>query len=396
MAKREPPPHGGDQEAPTVEFNNYTPFTAIPWTAEDATAKSFGVLLVKAVFRIWPTGASDRWEIRPVCPQPPPFSRDEFYGEPGKSSVRFESDYVPPKPRTDVLVNAIARAPRGAAATKWPVFVEVGPVRKVLRVTGPGMWRRSILGGWSRSEPAPCDRVPIRYEYAFGGAAIRRRSGSAEEWLSFSSQNPIGRGWIDSGMDEREVPAAQIEDPDHLIRSAGDRPPPAGLGALHRSWQPRLELAGTFDQKWLDTRWPHLPANFNFAHYNAAQPGLIAPGYLRGDEEVKLGGLLPGPFEHRFALPGYTMIKSIRLGDGPEVLVKMHLDTILVDIVSDDPDEWRVHLSWRSGHALTPPPRLLEACMLQPKDRERSRQRAARDGVRANAAVPLARLRRED
>lgn len=369
-----------------MEFNNYTPFTAIPWTAEDATARPFGVLLVKAVFRLFPTSASDTWELRPVCPQPPPFSKDEFYDEPGKSSVRFESDYVPPKPRTDVLVNAIARSPGGSAAITWPVFVEVGPVRQVLRVTGPRSWRRSLFGGWSLDEPAPCSRVPVRYEYAFGGAAVRRQSGAEEEWLSFSNQNPIGRGWIDPGTNEREVAAAQIEDPDHIITSAGDRPPPAGLGALHRSWQPRLARAGTFDQKWLDNSWPHLPEDFDFAHYNAALPDLMAPAYLRGDEEVKLGGLLPGPFEHRFTLPGYTMIKAIRLGEGPKVLVKMNLDTLVVDVVSDDPSQWRVHLSWRSAHALSPAPRLLEACMLQPKDRARSRQLAASGGVPTTGA----------
>jgi hypothetical protein len=380
-----------------MEFNNYTPFIAIPWSAEDATATPFGVMLVKAVFRIWPTADSGTWELRPVCPQPPLFSRDEFYGDPGKSSVRFESDFVPVKPCTDVLVNAIARPPQGLAATEWPIFVEVGPIRRILRVTGPRAWRRSVLGGWHLGEPAPCDRVPVRYEYAFGGAAIRRRSSADEEWLSFSSQNPIGCGWVDPLMDEREIPAAQIEDPDHLINSVRDRPPPAGLGALHRSWQPRLGLAGTFDQKWQETRWPHLPQDFNFAHYNAAPPGLVAPGYLRGDDVVKLGGLLPGPFEHRFALPGYTMIKSIRLGNGPEVLVKMNLDTILIDVVSEDPNQWRVHLSWRSSHALKPAPRLLQACMLQPKDLARWRRRAAdQDMPTKGAEAEQARLERKD
>jgi hypothetical protein len=360
-----------------MKFNNFTPFTALPWTSEDATPKQFGVLLVKAAFRLLPSAKLGVWELRPFAPQPPLFSKDEFYGAPGKGSVRFESDFIPPKPRTDVLVNAVARSPHQAPATNWPVFIEVGPVRKVLRVTGPRMWRRSLLGVWSLDDPAPTAEVAIRYEHAFGGAAILRREGAQEQWLSFSNQNPIGCGWIDSTMAEREVLAPQIEDPAHPITSPKDRPPPAGFGGLHRSWQPRLHLAGTYDQTWLDTRWPHLPPDFDFAHFNAAPTGLVAPGYLRGDEEVKLGGLLPGPFEHRFSLPDYTMIKSIILGDGPKVLVKMNLDTLLIDIVSSDPNRWRVFLSWRSAHALSPELHQLDVCMLQKKDRLRSSKWAA-------------------
>ena len=371
-----------------MEFNNYTPFTAIPWTTEDATTQAFGVLLVKAVFRLEATSSGDRWVLKPACPQPPPFSKDEFHGEPGKSSVRFESDYVPLKPRADVVVNAIARSPHGVPARTWPVFVEVGPIRKVLQITGPRAWRRSVLGGWSLGDPAPCERVPVQYERAFGGAAVRRRSGAKEEWLSFSHRNPIGCGWIDPGMDEREVAAPQIEDPDHIITSPHDRPPPAGLCAIHRSWHPRLALAGTFDEAWLAARWPHLPGDFDFAHHNSAHRDLTAPGYLRGDETVKLGGLLPGPFEHRFTLPGYTLIKTIKLGDGPDVLVKMSLDTLVVDAMADDPGEWRVHLSWRSAHALTPAVQKLEASMLQPADRERWRRRTAGDETPAGAVAP--------
>jgi hypothetical protein len=131
-----------------------------------------------------------------------------------------------------------------------------------------------------------------------------------------------------------------------------------------------------------------LPEDFDFAHYNAAPPALIAPGYLRGNEEVRLGGVLPGPFEHRFFLPDYTMIKSIKMGDGPTILVRMNLDTVLVDVISDDPNHWRVHLSWRSAHALSPEPRLVEVLMLQAKDRKRSRDSASEEATHSGAANP--------
>ncbi len=53
-----------------------------------------------------------------------------------------------------------------------------------------------------------------------------------------------------------------------IAQGYGQRP--AGFGILGRAWPPRLQKAGTYDQRWLDQRWPLLPKDFGFAYWNGA------------------------------------------------------------------------------------------------------------------------------
>src|SRR5512138_2788213 len=58
---------------------------------------------------------------------------DQFSGEPGRSSVRYEFDFAPFKPFTDLVINGSAYAPPGKLARSVDVSVEVGPIRKTIR-----------------------------------------------------------------------------------------------------------------------------------------------------------------------------------------------------------------------------------------------------------------------
>ncbi|MDR1578404.1 MAG: pentapeptide repeat-containing protein [Deltaproteobacteria bacterium] len=73
-----------------------------------------------------------------------------------------------------------------------------------------------------------------------------------------------------------------------------------------------LEKLGSFDQAWLESSWPGLPADFDFGFFNLAQEAQrLRSGYFRGDEPVALLNL------HRRRL-----IKSALPGLRTRVIVK--------------------------------------------------------------------------
>jgi hypothetical protein len=123
--------------------------------------------------------------------------------------------------------------------------------------------------------------------------------------------------------------------------------PPAGFGFISPHWEPRAALAGTYDEAWTKTRAPLLAKDFNRKHLNAASPGLVAPGYLKGNERVAvLGATREGMLS--FALPGTPPpTVQITLTNGPAQTVPMAMDTLIVE-----PDERRVIMFWRGNMVL--------------------------------------------
>lgn len=51
---------------------------------------------------------------------------DSYFGEEGRSSVRFESDLAPYKPRMDLVINATAWAPKDKPAKSFTAGIQVG------------------------------------------------------------------------------------------------------------------------------------------------------------------------------------------------------------------------------------------------------------------------------
>ncbi|MDI1430153.1 DUF2169 family type VI secretion system accessory protein [Polyangium sorediatum] len=314
-------------------LRNYTPFPPLYFEARDVSGRDFGVLVLRGTFDMIPGAA-----LRPNPKQRPIVEADVWHGEPNASSVHLESDLAPFKPRTDVMVNAVAHAPGGRPLPEWRARVEVGDIRKELRVTGPRSWVREG-GEWRLRDPEPVAEVPIRYEHAFGGIW----KGSWGEQQIFE-ENPMGVGFVGGevpwGVDE--VPAPQIESPEEPVVELGKPYRPEGFGPLARSWQPRLKRAGTFDAEWQRSRWPALPLDFEFSFYNASHPDLVAPGFLSGDEEVRLEGLSPeGAFS--VFLPGYKLAILLRYKDGSMAAAPVFLDTVHVDVPAG-----QAHLVWRA------------------------------------------------
>jgi hypothetical protein len=153
-----------------------------------------------------------------------------------------------------------------------------------------------------------------------------------------------------------------VEAPGEPITELGKTYRPQGLGPLARAWQPRRGLAGTFDDDWLRTRWPALPRDFRFDHYNSSHPDLIAPAYIRGDEPVLLEGLSPeGPLA--FRLPGHVVLLMLRLKDGQFQAAGMPLDTVEIDAGRRE-----CSLVWRLKLPVSPPIQTVAAGLFPGKE----------------------------
>jgi hypothetical protein len=137
---------------------NRTPFlhALIPGADRDDVAQL--TLLLKGTFRIPARGGPATWADEQV----PIRYADETSAAIPAASVRCESDVSPAKPGTDVLLLGHAHA--GAHAQSMvEVSLEVGPLRKVVRVTGDRAWTRAGAA-WIASRPVPFQRLPLVYE----------------------------------------------------------------------------------------------------------------------------------------------------------------------------------------------------------------------------------------
>ena len=123
------------------------------------------------------------------------------------------------------------------------------------------------------------------------------------------------------------------------------------FGPVGRTWRPRLRLAGTYDKKWLKTRAPLLPEDFDEAYYNCAPVDQQIDGYLRGDEEVRVQNMHSEHSDLRFRLPGIRvralLDRTALDGSGFEE-IPMNLDTLWVDM-----EARQFVLVWRGRHAIT-------------------------------------------
>src|SRR6185437_6864632 len=123
-----------------------------------------------------------------------------------------------------------------------------------------------------------------------------------------------------------------------------------GFGFIAPNWQPRLALAGTFDVAWDRTRKPLLPKDFDRRFFNAASPGLVAPGHLRGDEPVVTIGASPHG-RVAFHLPCPAAHQCLfELRGQRRVSLQTVLDTVIVDMdLLCLVMQWRAHLPVRNG-----------------------------------------------
>lgn len=310
------------------QVDNRTPFAAERGWVRDRNGAEVWLVAVKCTFDIKPDGST---EVSSV--QPPVLLVPEYYGEPGKSSMRYDTDLVLTKKTTDVILNGHAYAPKNKPVTKLDVEMRVGPVTKKLCAYGDRAW-----GTFGANSPQLFGKMPLVYERAFGGVDHK----SAHPERDWEWRNPVGTGFAASQFHLSGIQLPNIEYPNKLF--SGSSTLPAGFGPICSHWQPRAGFAGTYDDQWMKTRQPLLPEDFDDRYFQCAPVDQQPPVFLRGDEPVALMNLTPQG-NLNFNLPRVILGFETRFYDGSRELHKTrNLHTVIIE-----PDFPRVSLVWHSA-----------------------------------------------
>ena len=316
-----------------MDLINTTPFSASPFTLMNHTGAETLLVVVKGT---WTIGTDGTLAI--ADKQMPITSEPVYSGEPGQSSLIYDTDIVLQKPGTDCVLIGHAWAPQ-AGVPHVDVSFTVGSVKKQARVFGERKWIKSGSGAASISRIAPLEKIPLIWENAFGGSDTSPQDPADHQ---FCLENPVGRGMVAStskiNIDGQLLP--NIENPADLIQTPGQRPQPIGFGMIAPYWQPRAGFAGTYDEEWRRNVNPLPPADLDPRFHSTAAPGLCTPQHLTGTEQVFVeGASKQGTL--RFDLPAAAPRATVRSRQREDD-VELKLDTVIVE-----PDEARLVLVWR-------------------------------------------------
>lgn len=264
---------------------------------------------------------------------------DRFRGDPAWTSLLYESDLAPFKPATDICVLGKAFSPEGLPAKSWECGIEVGVLKKTVRVTGPRFWEKEENGSWSLTDPEPCTEVDLSFENAYGGSIQTDDNSIACE------TNPSGKGFTDGNPQDEitRLPAPQIEDVNNPIVDFGAQHTPCCFSPVAKAWLPRRLHAGTYDEGWKKHKYPCLPDDFNYRFYNFAPEDLVYPGFLKGDEHVILENMCLSKDVLNFRLPEDYFLIFCKLKNEEVVTLPLILDTLVVNLIKN-----RVTILWRS------------------------------------------------
>jgi len=319
-------------------------------------------VLIKRTFQIAPGEMCTRAaEDRALVPG------DVFWDDPMNSSVRHESDLVPYKVATDVVLNGTAYAPGGGPTRSCMVALQVGERRKDIQVIGDRVARYAEGRAPVFTDPEPFATMELRYERAYGGTDVYSDMRVPYPY----PRNPLGRGFVVANTPKRvdKLPLPNLEDPGAPVAASNlclgeyarwtTRPMPAGFGWFPKVWRPRAELAGILprdravEQKLRQSyaqllpagqREPYLQNSFrdmDFRFFNGASTGLSLP-FLKGGETIATENLSPAG-RMSFRLPEEKPRIGLDIGEGvqePEVV----LQTVMVRM-----DERQVDLVWRGS-----------------------------------------------
>ena len=194
-----------------------------------------------------------------------------------------------PKPQSEVIVFGDYFAPGGTPVTADRVEVLVGDLHKSLAVIGERYWRPLI----GPTPPEQFRQMPIDYQHAFGGKDY--------------AFNHIGKGIEEVDVfGEMRLPLPNIENPDRLISSSGQRPEPAGLAPLDMMWQQRASKMGTYDENWQINHFPGYPPDLDWTHFMCAPKDQWLDNFWTGDEKFSILNMHPDKPQIQGKLPAFS------------------------------------------------------------------------------------------
>jgi hypothetical protein len=315
------------------QIDNETNFSADRAFARDFNGAEVWIVAVRGTFTI---NKDETLEIAEeqtkVCDVP------KYSNDPTSSSLLYDSDLILKKPNTDIILHGCAYAPREKPTTEVKVKMSVGNISKELQIFGDRFWEKRNLG-FGITAPIEFLKMPIIYEKAYGG--FDQQSKNTQDYV-YENRNPIGTGfaWNSENLDGKRLP--NIENPQELISSWRQHPRPVGFGPIPGHWSPRLELAGTYDEKWKNERLPLLPLDFDECFYQFAPKDQQANGYLNGGEQIELINLSPNG-SLKFKLPTVKLRFITEIGN-ESVEHEQKLHTVIIE-----PEFPRVIMVWHTS-----------------------------------------------
>jgi hypothetical protein len=329
-----------------MDIENHSPFPQTGFEKGTTKGQFFDVIVVAGSF-----GLEHGQPLYPMAVHQPIVSADRYVGEPETTALLEETHLVVAKRRTDIHLLGHAQSVDNKPRASWEMGFALGNVKKTARLTGVRGWGWTPVGGWSLSAPTPTEQVALHSGNAYGGYLSKRVEARTDEAIDrYNSEqsdtyliNPVGLGYTGEAALERAAfyRAAQIEAITSPINDIHKTYAPVCFGPRARWCADRIALAGTYDDIWRNQHFPYLPPDFDFAFYQSAQPDLISPEFLQGDEKLALIGCTESG-ELKSQLPGIRLMAILTDDSGYRESVGMRLDTVSIDL-----DERVVQLVWR-------------------------------------------------
>jgi len=310
-----------------LQLENKTPFEANLAMFPNEHAIDTLYVLVKATFNINKILTLSDVQISPNF-------ADEYWTEPGKSSIKYASDYHTGKASSDIVMIGHAIAPIKYETRQLDVALRVGEVSKKIRVFGNRQWKNGQI-----TQAEPFKTMALVYEKAFGGVQIQDG-----EIKKLDQRNPVGRGFSGGRSVEEMngVPLPNLENPDELITHHEQQPFPACFGISSPQWLPRSAHAGNYDKQWESQRAPYLPEDFNKRFCNSAHPDLIYPDFLSGGEQVEITNMHPNG-NIKFNIPKVNVVSDVTISN-TSIKPNFNLETLIIE-----PNQLRFSMVWRAS-----------------------------------------------
>lgn len=251
-------------------------------------------IVVKATFGLVPDATA-----RLIAPAKL-VTRDRYCDGNPAGSLAAASEVAPYLPSVGVLVVGHAYGPGGSTVPAVTARLALLRARVLLDKTVHVFGDRSAEKPGS---PRPFQRMPLRYERAFGGPGVDR--------------NPIGTG------------AASGSAPPNLV-SPTDPRSPAGFGPIPVSWPARGGLLDPAARALVTEKIPNLATGFPFGYFQPAPPDQRLEG-LEGDEWIHLEGLHPLLPRVRSRLPSARGVARAVRGTGPLQPIELSADLLVID-----------------------------------------------------------------
>ena len=321
-------------------IKNKTPFQANLSLITDQTGTDRVCVMVKGTFKL-----NSKTEITEK--QLPLFRANQYYGDPGKSSIKYPTDFVLGKVNTDIGLIGTAYSPE--SVTELPTLLQAGKLTKIITIFGDRYWKKyPIMPGLSKSLPIPFKTMPLLYEHAFGGEdkthQNNKKHGTCES-------NPIGTGFRLNKEAVKNHILPNLENPKDLISSWKDKPQVTGFGFIEPAWGSSLQYAGTYDDDWKEKQFPLLPKDFDLRYFNTASKCLVADGFFTGGELIKIVNLSKNG-DLKFNLPEIKLNCMLRLGK-ESIFQNSDIWTVLFE-----PDEDRFYIVWGTSFSIGKQPSL--------------------------------------